>query len=147
MARLGLLGEQVAGLTATVTGVSTRVTEVRDDAREARDTAQRLAAKLDGQEIPAQLERLHGEIAAGVSGLRSDMTNTYARLKADMLDADGKLAGRVDGHDMRLDKLEAWRTKLEGGASVFGWLSKNAPWLITVVAAIAVIFGLKAKGG
>lgn len=139
MAKVGDLAERIAGLSATVIGQGSTIAGISTDAREARDTAQRLAARIEGQEIPAQLERLHGEIAAVGSGLRADMTNTYTRLKADMLEADSKLAGR-------LESLEKWKLKLEGSASVFGWLSKNAPWLLTLLAwAALVVVGMKVK--
>lgn len=74
------------------------------------------------------------EVRERVIRLEEQKTHAeVATVKADLRDA---LA--------RLDTLERDRDREDGARSVWSWLSKNAPWLVTTLLAMAAGFGIKA---
>lgn len=127
---------QYREIMARLDGMTLRLTETRDDAREARDAATKLTERFDAQDIPRQIEALKGEMEKGFIAARTDLVNSSDKIRTD-----------VSGHEARLKALEDFRSKLEGGAGLFSWLAKHAPWLFTVAFAGAAAVGWKDKIG
>jgi len=121
---------------AKLEALTTTVASVGADAREARDATIELKAKVDGSDTSARLSAIEQKVATGFQDARSDLVNSMDKLTRETRENHNGLEGRVAS-------LEAWRQRIEGANSLLGWLSKNAPWLIT--GAIAVLALLKGR--
>lgn len=135
----------VRELAARFDGLELRVTETRDDAREARDAATRLTERLGAQDTPAQLEKLRSEMTAGFVAARSDLVNATDRMTTEHRGKVHDLEARLEAHHKRLESLEGFRNKALGAGGLFTWLSKNAPWLVALLFALAAAVGFKDK--
>lgn len=135
------LGNQIAGLKATVEGVETRVNDTRQDAREARDAAQKLTAQFNAQDMPAQLEKMRGEVQAGFVAARSDLVNASTKTANDI----DKVDKRIDGVDTRVKVLEGFHERNVGVGGFVDWFGRHAPWIIAAVMTLISIFGVKVK--
>lgn len=143
---------QVSGLRSTVEGIETRINDTRQDAREARDATQTLTAKLAGQDTPAQLEKIRGEMAAGFVAARADLINSAARYNSELEKVDNRISSvderlnkRVDETTSRIKTLENFHERNVGVSGFVDWLGKHAPWIIAMGLAISSILGFKAK--
>lgn len=125
-----------AGLAAEVKGLSGRVDGVDKAAREARDAARDSAAATRAQDIPAEMEKLRGQVAMIASDGRSDLVNAVTKVTEEMRKG-------LSDHDGRIKRLEDARSRFDGATGLLGWLSRNAPWLLTALAAAAAFFGLR----
>lgn len=135
----------VRELAARFDGLELRVTETRDDAREARDAATRLTERLGAQDTPAQLEKLRSEMNAGFVAARSDLVNASDKITTEHRHKVGDIEAKLEAHHKRLEALEAFRNKALGAGGLFTWLSKNAPWLVALLFALAAAVGFKDK--
>lgn len=125
-----------AKLDEKVSGLAGAVEAVKADAREARDAARDSAAATKAQDIPAALEKLRGQVERSATDSRADLVNSISRVTSEMREG-------LSGHETRLQKLEAARSRFAGATGLLGWLSRHAPWLVTAGLALAAIFGLK----
>lgn len=121
---------------ALIRGLDGRVTEIREDAREARDAATRLTERLGAQDMPAKVAELRGIMDKGFSDARSDLVNAITRLT-------GEMRPELADHDARLSELETFRHRIEGARGAIGWVSKNAPWLVSLAMGFLAALGLK----
>lgn len=134
-----LLRQLLAGhaeISAEVRGLAKRVDGVEQAAREARDAARDSAAATKAQDIPAQIEKLRGEVQKLTSEGRSDLVNAISR-------ATEAMRKGHDDHEARIKGLEEAQSELKGATGVLGWISRNAPWLSTMLAAVGGFFWLK----
>lgn len=70
--------------------------------------------------------------------LKKSMEKLEARIReVEEEKADAVSAARLDA---RVKELESERDRAKGEWSIFGWASKNAPWLITLAVAAAAFF-------
>lgn len=125
------LAVSVEGLRSTVEGHSTRLDETRQDAREARDATTKLTERLTTQDMPAEIAKLRAAMDAGFIAARSDLTVASSHTNTAISDLS-----------KRVDELENWRERLNGASGLVGWLSRNAPWLVTLVAVLGAYFHL-----
>lgn len=135
----------VRELAARFDGLELRVTETRDDAREARDAATRLTERIGTQDTPTQIEKLRSEMTAGFVAARSDLVNATDRMTAEHRGKVTDIESRLEDHRKRLESLEGFRNKALGAGGLFTWLSKNAPWLVALLFALAAAVGFKDK--
>lgn len=105
---------QLGDAIAVQTRALERFTEAQTRAME------RIGEKMDNVQarlIKLEEQRVHEQVAA-VNGLLSAALS-------------------------RIDVLEALRDQARGGAAVVAWFAKNAPWLITIILAVAAAVGFK----
>lgn len=126
----------IKGLEGSIASQGERITETNKDAREARDAARALVAATEAQAIPSKLAELKGAIEQVAAASRSDLVNSANKITTEMRDG-------LHAHETRIEVLEAFMHKLEGAGGAFGWLSKNAPWLLSVMLGALAVFGLK----
>lgn len=139
-----LLRQLIAGQAeqgAQLRALDDRVGEVSKDAREARDLGNRVATKLEEQDIVARLDGAKVELGQRVDALRVDVVAANTLLKKEIT-AEAEARERLEA---RVAKLETARDQVVGVASFFGWLSKVSPWLFAGIAAFAAGVGLKDK--
>jgi outer membrane murein-binding lipoprotein Lpp len=132
-------------MSARFEGLELRVTETREDAREARDAATRLTERLGAQDMPAKVAELKGEMNAGFQGARADLVNGLDKITRESRDRFSDVDQRLGKHEHRIALLESFRDKAVGAGGLFTWLSKNAPWLVAVLLAVAAALGWKDK--
>ncbi|MDB5448751.1 MAG: hypothetical protein JWQ97_4068 [Phenylobacterium sp.] len=123
---------------ALIRGLDGRVTEIREDAREARDAATRLTERFGAQDIPTKLAELRGDVEKGFAGARADLVNSMDKITRETRSG-------LDALETRVATLEGFKNRIEGAGGVFGWLSKNAPWLLAMLMTAAAAMGLKDK--
>jgi RNA binding exosome subunit len=132
---------------ALLEGLSQRVDDTRADAREARDAANKLTERLAAQDVPAQLAHLSGRMEQGFQAARTDLVNSMDKItretRSELASHHTRITDLEGRHHIRLEKLEAFKNRIEGAGGVFGWLSKNAPWLLSAVLAAAAAVGFK----
>lgn len=121
-----------AAILARLDAIDRGLIQVAADAREARDTARETKTQLDAQALPARIAELHGEMTKGFADARSDLVNSNAHLRTEL-----------DAHDKRIASLEEWRAEGKGARGVLAWLTKHAPWLLSIILAGAAAVGLK----
>lgn len=115
-----------------------RLTETRADAREARDAVVRLSERVGAQDTPAKLAELRGDLEKGFQAARADLVNSVDKLTREV-------RHDFNAHESRLKSLEDFRLRIEGAGGVFGWVGKNAPWLLTALLTGVAALGFKDK--
>jgi uncharacterized protein YlxW (UPF0749 family) len=128
--------EGQASLDARFEHLTGWVEAVSKDAREARDLGRTTAAKLDEQNIVARLKEHQSDVSKQVEAMRTDFAAAYTKVRTDASDLEKRL-------EARLEVLEADRNKVVGIASFFSWLSRVAPWLVAVGAAVVAGANMK----
>jgi len=127
---------QYREIIARLEGQDRRLDEIREDAREGRDAAVRMAERYNAEGVPTKLAELRGQMEQGFQAARTDLVNSMDKATRENRETQHAI-------HRRLDDLERFKSRIEGAGGVFGWLAKNAPWLLTVVFAIAAAVGLK----
>lgn len=125
----------VAGLEARVEEMGQRIEATADDARQARDLGNRIAARLEEQNIVARMTELRGELNAKVAALRQDVVLANQNLRKELIAVE-----------RRLDVLEEARSRVIGVTAFFSYLSRVAPWLAAGVAAFLAGLGFRGDG-
>lgn len=137
-----LLHQLIAGQAeqgAELKGLSEGLGEVRADAREARDLGNRVAAKLEEQDIVARMTELKSELGGRIDGLRQDVVAANTLLRKEIA-AEAEAREKLE---KRVASLETSRTQVVGVATFFAWLAKVAPWLFAGIAAFVAGMGWK----
>jgi hypothetical protein len=129
---------QYREILALIHGIDNRVSEIREDAREARDAATRLTERFGAQDLPTKMAELRADLEKWVAASRSDLVNAMDKVTRETRAAS-------EDHERRIADLERFKNRLEGASGVFGWMSKNAPWLIAILMAGLAAIGLKGK--
>lgn len=127
---------QYREILARLEGQDRRLDEIREDAREGRDAAVRMAERYAAEGVPTKLAELRGQMEQGFQGARTDLVNSMDKTTREMRDAQNNIHAR-------LDALERFKNRIEGAGGVFGWVSKHAPWLLSVFLGGLAVFGLK----
>lgn len=131
---------QYREILARLEGQDRRLDEIREDAREGRDAAVRMAERYAAEGVPTKLAELRGQMEQGFQAARGDLVNSMDKTTREMREAQSSIHSR-------LDELERFKQRIEGAGGVFGWLAKNAPWLLTAVLAAAAAVGFRDNVG
>lgn len=120
-----LLRELLAGqaaMTARFDAMAERVESASLDAREARDLGNKIATKLEEQNIIERFAEHRAENRQVIEAIRTDFAAAYSKVRADF-----------SGLEKRLEVLEADRNKVIGVKSFLDWLARHAPWLLAAL--------------
>lgn len=112
------------------------------DAREARDLGNRIATRLEEQDIVGRLAEHRGEMRQVVAEIRNDVAAANTRLRRDLAD---EAVARKD-LEARIQALEDARNQVVGVATFFSWLSRVAPWLVAMIASAVAALQWKGEG-
>ncbi len=103
--------------------------QIRADVREARDGVIKLTAAFSAQDTNARIDALTASMKGDHAALRQDVVAALTTVRSDVRDID-----------IRVESLEASRSKSEGGSALMKLIRDNLAWAIALIASFIALF-------
>lgn len=134
----------LARLAAQLDAQGARLDEISAKAGEARDGMIQIKTTLLEQNLGVRLQALDDRLDTATNALRQDFVAANDRMRREGGGVVDAINARIDGHEKRIDDLEAAEDRRGGTGTIVGWLTTHGlTMMIAAATAIATFLGLR----